>query len=128
MSDRKLAVGWFDNMPFQHVCAPHLERLKEVFFAWPGVTASRPMVPYRINALWAPFASYDSNFALARFHQLPAPNLLRFSSWDTQTNKKRHNWRFFICGVPSRTRTCNLLLRRQLLYPIEPWARIVQVL
>ena len=43
MSDRKLAVGWFDNMPFQHVCAPYLERLKEVFFAWPGVTASRPM-------------------------------------------------------------------------------------
>ena len=27
-----------------------------------------------------------------------------------------------IRGVPSRTRTCNLLLRRQLLYPIEPWA------
>ena len=43
MSDRKIAVGWFDNMPFQHVCAPYLERLKEVFFAWPGVTASRPM-------------------------------------------------------------------------------------
>ena len=27
-----------------------------------------------------------------------------------------------IFGVPSRIRTCNLLLRRQLLYPVEPWA------
>lgn len=41
--NRKLAVGWFDNMPFRHVCTPYLERIKEVFFAWPGVMASRPM-------------------------------------------------------------------------------------
>ena len=31
-------------------------------------------------------------------------------------------------GVPSRTRTCNLLLRRQLLYPIEPWALVCRTL
>ena len=31
-----------------------------------------------------------------------------------------------IRGVPSRTRTCNLLLRRQLLYPIEPWAHTAE--
>ena len=43
MENRKLAVGWFDNKPFQDVCAPYLARIKEVFFAWPGVTASRPM-------------------------------------------------------------------------------------
>ena len=43
MSNRKLAVGWFDNMPFKDACAPHVERIKEVFFAWPGVAASRPM-------------------------------------------------------------------------------------
>ena len=43
MSDRKLAVGWFDNMSFRHACEPHLGRIKEVFFAWPGVIASRPM-------------------------------------------------------------------------------------
>ena len=43
MSGRKLAVGWFDNMSFRHVCEPHLGRIKEVFFAWPGVIASRPM-------------------------------------------------------------------------------------
>ncbi len=40
---RKLSVGWFDNKPFQDVCAPWLGRIKEVFFAWPGVLASRPM-------------------------------------------------------------------------------------
>ncbi len=43
MSNRKLAVGWFDNKPFQDACAPYLGRIKEVFFAWPGVAASRPM-------------------------------------------------------------------------------------
>lgn len=43
MAERKLAVGWFDNMPFQRICAKHSERIKEVFFAWPGVIASRPM-------------------------------------------------------------------------------------
>ncbi|MBR1921767.1 MAG: hypothetical protein IJ829_07200 [Kiritimatiellae bacterium] len=41
--DRKLAVGWFDNKSFTDVCRPYLRRVKEVFFAWPGVTASRPM-------------------------------------------------------------------------------------
>jgi len=40
---RKLAVGWFDNKSFQDVCAPYVDRIKEVFFAWPGVVASRPM-------------------------------------------------------------------------------------
>jgi len=40
---RKLAVGWFDNEPFVEACSPHVGRIKEVFFAWPGVTASRPM-------------------------------------------------------------------------------------
>jgi len=40
---RKLAVGWFENESFVDVCAPHVERIKEVFFAWPGVLASRPM-------------------------------------------------------------------------------------
>ena len=40
---RKLAVGWFDNESFVGSCADHVSRIKEVFFAWPGVTASRPM-------------------------------------------------------------------------------------
>ena len=40
---RILAIGWFDNFPFVECCLPHLKRIKEVFFAWPGVTASRPM-------------------------------------------------------------------------------------
>ena len=40
---RKLTVGWFDNMPFIETCAPFAGRIKEVFFAWPGVVASRPM-------------------------------------------------------------------------------------
>ena len=40
---RKLTVGWFDNMPFIDTCAPYAGRIKEVFYAWPGVVASRPM-------------------------------------------------------------------------------------
>lgn len=43
---RTLAVGWFDNAPFREICAKHLSRIKEVFFAWPGVTASRPMAEW----------------------------------------------------------------------------------
>ncbi len=43
MKVRTLAVGWFDNFSFQDVCSPFVDRIKEVFFAWPGVTASRPM-------------------------------------------------------------------------------------
>ena len=46
MEDRKLAVGWFDNEPFREVCAPHLGRIKEVFFAWPGVLSCRPSPDY----------------------------------------------------------------------------------
>ncbi len=42
-SSRKLTVGWFDNKPFVDVCKPYANRIKEVFFAWPGVIASRPM-------------------------------------------------------------------------------------
>ena len=40
---RTLAVGWFDNAPFTDVCSKYLPRIREVFFAWPGVKASRPM-------------------------------------------------------------------------------------
>ncbi len=39
---RKLAVGHFYNAPFQTACAPFLARIKEVFFAWPGVLSCRP--------------------------------------------------------------------------------------
>ncbi|MBR3221684.1 MAG: hypothetical protein IKF72_05560 [Kiritimatiellae bacterium] len=41
--NRTLAVGWFDNAPFRTICVKYLSRIKKVFFAWPGVTASRPM-------------------------------------------------------------------------------------
>lgn len=44
--DRKLAVGWFDNAPFRAICEKYVPRIKEVFFAWPGVTASRPMAEW----------------------------------------------------------------------------------
>ena len=43
---RTLAVGWFDNAPFRAICEKHFSRIKEVFFAWPGVTASRPMAEW----------------------------------------------------------------------------------
>ncbi len=39
---RSLAVGHFFNAPFQAACAPHLGRIREVFFAWPGVLSCRP--------------------------------------------------------------------------------------
>ena len=41
-TDRKLAVGHFFNGDFTGVCAAHLPRIKEVFFAWPGVLSCRP--------------------------------------------------------------------------------------
>ncbi|MGN0832020.1 MAG: hypothetical protein ACI4RD_00045 [Kiritimatiellia bacterium] len=43
MTKRTLSVGWFDNLPFIESCTPYQDRIREVFFAWPGVTASRPM-------------------------------------------------------------------------------------
>jgi hypothetical protein len=42
MPGRKLAVGHFFNEPFQAACARHLDRIREVFFAWPGVPSCRP--------------------------------------------------------------------------------------
>ena len=48
-SIRKLAVGWFDNVSFIDTCTPYVPRIKEVFFAWPLVTASRPMDDWTPN-------------------------------------------------------------------------------
>ena len=45
-SNRTLAVGWFDNAPIRAICGKYVSRIKEVFFAWPGVTASRPMTEW----------------------------------------------------------------------------------
>jgi len=39
---RNLAVGHFYNADFQGACSRHLPRIKEVFFAWPGVLSCRP--------------------------------------------------------------------------------------
>jgi len=39
---KTLAVGHFLNGPFKAACASHLERIREVFFAWPGVVSCRP--------------------------------------------------------------------------------------
>jgi len=39
---RTLAVGHFLNAPFKEACAPHLPRIRETFFAWPGVLSCRP--------------------------------------------------------------------------------------
>ena len=39
---RKLAVGHFLNADFKSVCAPYLHRIREIFFAWPGVLSCRP--------------------------------------------------------------------------------------
>ena len=50
-SSRKLAVGWFDNAPFKAICGKHLSRIKEVFFAWPGVLSCRPAPDYTPEAL-----------------------------------------------------------------------------
>ena len=37
-----LAVGHFLNADFQSACAKHLGRIRETFFAWPGVLSCRP--------------------------------------------------------------------------------------
>ena len=39
---RNLAVGHFLNEPFISACMPHIARIREVFFAWPGVLSCRP--------------------------------------------------------------------------------------
>ena len=39
---KTLAVGHFFNAPFKEVCAAHLGRIRETFFAWPGVLSCRP--------------------------------------------------------------------------------------
>ena len=39
---RTLAVGHFLNAPFQEACARYLGRIRETFFAWPGVLSCRP--------------------------------------------------------------------------------------
>lgn len=39
---RNLAVGYFDNAPFCDAVLPYVERIREVFFAWPGVLSCRP--------------------------------------------------------------------------------------
>ena len=39
---RSLAVGHFLNADFQSACTPHLGRIRETFFAWPGVKSCRP--------------------------------------------------------------------------------------
>ncbi len=39
---KNLAVGHFYNEPFVEACSPHLARIREVFFAWPGVLSCRP--------------------------------------------------------------------------------------
>ena len=43
---KNLAVGWFDNGDFQGVCGAHLPRIREIFFAWPGVLSCRPAPDY----------------------------------------------------------------------------------
>jgi len=42
MTRRTLAVGHFFNAPFTEACSKHLGRIREVFFAWPGVVSCRP--------------------------------------------------------------------------------------
>ena len=39
---RNLAVGHFHNEPFVEACTPWVARIREVFFAWPGVLSCRP--------------------------------------------------------------------------------------
>lgn len=39
---KNLAVGYFYNAPFTSAVSEYLPRIKEVFFAWPGVLSCRP--------------------------------------------------------------------------------------
>ncbi|MBP5641368.1 MAG: hypothetical protein J6X55_17960 [Victivallales bacterium] len=39
---KNLAVGHFYNEPFIEACKPWVQRIAEVFFAWPGVLSCRP--------------------------------------------------------------------------------------
>ncbi len=46
---RNLAVGHFYNAPFRESCARHLPRIREVFFAWPGVLSCRPAPEFTLE-------------------------------------------------------------------------------
>ena len=46
LNARKFAEGWFDNAPFKAICEKHVSRIKEMFFAWPGVLSCRPAPDY----------------------------------------------------------------------------------
>jgi collagenase-like PrtC family protease len=39
---RNIALGHFYNEPFVEACTPWKDRIREVFFAWPGVLSCRP--------------------------------------------------------------------------------------
>lgn len=39
---KNLAVGYFYNEPFVEACAPWIDRIREVFYAWPRVLSCRP--------------------------------------------------------------------------------------
>ena len=39
---KNLAIGHFYNEPFIEACTPWTDRIREVFFAWPGVLSCRP--------------------------------------------------------------------------------------
>ena len=63
MERRKLAVGYFYNAPFQEICAKHLDRIREIFFAWPGVLSCRPAPDFTPEVKERLFA--DLNWARA---------------------------------------------------------------
>ncbi len=46
MIKRNLAVGHFYNEPFIESCAPWVQRIREVFYAWPNVLSCRPAPEY----------------------------------------------------------------------------------
>ena len=49
MEKKNLAVGHFYNAPFIEACSRWAPRIREVFFAWPGVLSCRP-VPAQASA------------------------------------------------------------------------------
>ena len=43
---RNLAIGYFNNESFVDICRKYVDRISEVFFAWPGALSCRPPLDF----------------------------------------------------------------------------------
>ena len=85
------------------------------------------LIPIFAFALWAPFATYGSNFVYTRFHQL-TPRTLQVQIQSACNKINTANSGGLNFGTPYRIRTCDLQIRNLMLYPAELRAHMRYIL